>query len=144
MYGFPIGESGCKKLGYRGTKYTHPKVQRGGQVRSSPITKWTSPSINGVSTLSIRMLRRFLDTYMPELHEHGIVFKFLPVIGRFVADVVEGNKASQDILKTWQWRKPDPLQSPVNILMEGTDSSRALQNVEMQDEAEPIQLSYNL
>ncbi|KLJ13433.1 hypothetical protein EMPG_11623 [Blastomyces silverae] len=183
MYGFPVDEHGCMKLGYRGTKYTHPKVRRGGQARSTPITKWTSPSINGVPTLSIRMLRRFLDTYMPELREHGIgisgtrlcwytdsfdnqfvidhvpqrpgvvvatggsghAFKFLPVIGRFVADVVEGSKASQDMLKTWQWRKPDPSQTPVNVLMEGMDSPRALQNVEMQDdEALKTELAYKL
>ncbi|KKZ63351.1 hypothetical protein EMCG_02352 [[Emmonsia] crescens] len=172
MYGFPVDEHGCMKLGYRGTKYTYPQVRKGGQTRSVPITKWTSPSIHGIPKMSVRMLRRFLDTYMPELRENrisisgtrlcwytdsfdnqfvidhvpqrpgvvvatggsGHAFKFLPVIGKFVADVIEGNRNKQDILKTWQWRKVDPLQTPVNILMEGMDGSRALQNVEIHDE----------
>ncbi|EGE77463.2 hypothetical protein BDDG_00400 [Blastomyces dermatitidis ATCC 18188] len=151
MYGFPVDERGCMKLGYRRTKYTHAKYSH--YEMNISINQWCPDGA------SIHMLRRFFDTYMIELREYGIgisgnrlcwytdsfdnqfvidhrpgvvvatggsghAFKFLPAIGRSVADVVDGNKASQVMLKTWQWRKPDPVQTPVRVLMEGMDSPR--------------------
>ncbi|KAL2383068.1 hypothetical protein RJZ90_002865 [Blastomyces dermatitidis] len=77
------------------------------------------------------MLRRFFDTYMIELREYGIGISENRLCwytdsfdNQSVADVVDGNKASQVMLKTWQWRKPDPVQTPVRVLMEGMDSPR--------------------
>ncbi|PGG95782.1 hypothetical protein AJ79_09882 [Helicocarpus griseus UAMH5409] len=171
MYGFPVDEHGCMKLGYRGIKYTHPQSSKKGETRSIPITRWTTPSTHRVPKMSMRMFRHFLDTYMPDLRENGInvsgtrlcwytdsfdnqfvidrvpqrpgvvvatggsghAFKFLPVIGKFVADIIEGNKDDK-MVEAWKWREADPSVTPVNVLMEGASSSRALQNVEMNDE----------
>jgi len=35
-------------------------------------------------------------------------FKFLPVLGEYVVDVLEGK--SNDYTRLWQWRKPSPEQ----------------------------------
>lgn len=54
---------------------------------------------------------------------HG--FKFLPVIGSFVVDRVEGKVGGE--LDLWGWRKPGPGQETYNRLMEGFNSSVALE-----------------
>lgn len=71
LYGFPLDDRGVLKIGYRGTKYTNPQVQ-GNQVRSTPITKWSSPSISGLPEKSVQVVQQFLDTYLPELKDTGI------------------------------------------------------------------------
>lgn len=167
LYGFPVDERGIMKLGYRGTKYTNPQVQPNSKVRSVPITKWTSPFITGLPEKSIQVIRRFLDTYMPELRENGINitstrlcwytdsfdnhfvvdavpskpgvmvatggsghgFKFLPVIGKFVVDRIEG--VQSDMLKRWEWRQLREGHRPDNALMKGLEDKNALQNVRM-------------
>ncbi|PLB43328.1 DAO-domain-containing protein [Aspergillus steynii IBT 23096] len=78
LYGFPLDDRGVLKIGYRGTKYTNPQVQvqasgQGkGQVRSTPITKWSSPSVTGLPEKSVQVVQHFLDTYLPELKDAGI------------------------------------------------------------------------
>ncbi|GCB27461.1 L-pipecolate oxidase [Aspergillus awamori] len=72
LYGFPLDDRGVLKIGYRGTKYTHPQVQLDGQVRSAPITKWTAPSVSGLPEKSVSVIQGFLDRYLPELKEAGI------------------------------------------------------------------------
>lgn len=167
LYGFPVDERGIMKLGYRGTKYTNPQRQENGEVRGTPITKWTSPSITGLPEKSIQVIRGFLDAYMPELGDSGIditstrlcwytdsfdnhfvvdavpsrpgamvatggsghAFKFLPVLGKFVADRVEGVRS--DMLKRWEWRQLDEGEQPQNELMKGLDDENALSNVRM-------------
>lgn len=167
LYGFPVDEHGIMKLGYRGTKYTNPQIQSNNKVRSAPITKWTSPFITGIPEKSIQVIRGFLDTYMPELRQHGInitstrlcwytdsfdnqfvidavpnrpgvmvatggsghAFKFLPVIGKFVVDHIEGIQS--DMLKKWQWRQPKDGEKPHNELMKGLADQNALQKVRM-------------
>ncbi|KAL1964797.1 hypothetical protein VTN77DRAFT_6664 [Rasamsonia byssochlamydoides] len=172
LYGFPLDERGVMKLGYRGTKYTNPQRDAQGKERSVPITRWTTPSIqNQLPQKSVEVIRKFLDSYLPELREHGInitstrlcwytdsfdnhfvidsvpskpgvvvatggsghAFKFLPVIGRFVADRVEGREEC-DIMRFWRWRKLAPGQKPYNELMKGSNSPTALQNVQMSEE----------
>ncbi|KAF6832087.1 sarcosine oxidase, partial [Colletotrichum musicola] len=41
LYGFPVDEDGLLKIGYRGTKYTNPRVQPDGRERSVPVTRWS-------------------------------------------------------------------------------------------------------
>ncbi|PWY90337.1 FAD dependent oxidoreductase [Aspergillus sclerotioniger CBS 115572] len=72
LYGFPLDDRGVLKIGYRGTKYTHPQVQSDGHVRSTPITKWTSPFITGLPEKSATVIQSFLDRYIPELKAAGI------------------------------------------------------------------------
>jgi sarcosine oxidase/L-pipecolate oxidase len=171
LYGFPLDERGIMKLGYRGTKYTNPQRDTQGKERSVPITRWTSPSIHQLPEKSVDVIRKFLDTYLPELRENGInitntrlcwytdsfdnhfvidtvpskpgvlvatggsghAFKFLPVIGRFVADRVEGREESE-IMRLWRWRELRPGEKPHNELMKGKSSPTALQNVRMNEE----------
>lgn len=170
LYGFPVDERGIMKLGYRGTKYTNPQIQANTKVRSIPVTKWTSPFITGLPEKSAQVIRGFLDTYMPELRQHGIeisstrlcwytdsfdnqfvvdaipsrpgvmvatggsghAFKFLPLIGKFVADRIEG--VQSDMLKRWQWRQLKRGEKPHNELMKGLADENALQKVQMSTE----------
>ena len=53
---------------------------------------------------------------------HG--FKFLPIIGGFVVDRIEGNTKGE--LKMWRWRKPVPGEKTYNRLMEGFSSPVSL------------------
>ena len=58
----------------------------------------------------------------------GHAFKFLPNIGDWVVDVIEGVKTDRPVIKAWRWRSQGD-SKPANVLMEGRRSSRALQNV---------------
>jgi glycine/D-amino acid oxidase-like deaminating enzyme len=62
----------------------------------------------------------------------GHAFKFLPVIGKYVADRVEGNE-TDDIMKFWRWRSLKPGEKAHNVLGKGTTSPTALQNVKFSD-----------
>lgn len=167
LYGFPVDERGVMKLGYRGTKYTNPQIQPKNKIRSTPITKWTSPFITGLPEKSVQVIRGFLDTYMPELRRNGInitstrlcwytdsfdnhfvvdavpsrpgvmvatggsghAFKFLPVLGKFVVDRIEGQQS--EMLKLWEWRRLRDGEKPYNELMKGFEDEGSLQRVRM-------------
>ncbi|KAE8376153.1 FAD dependent oxidoreductase [Aspergillus bertholletiae] len=167
LYGFPLDNRGVMKIGYRGTKYTNPQEVQSGQVRSIPITMWTSPSITGLPEKSIRVVQNFLDRYLPELKQSGIgisqtrlcwytdsfdnnwvidnipgkdgvivatggsghAFKFLPLLGEFVADKVMGIES--EMLRRFQWRKLSHGDTPRNRLMKGFKDMNALYRVRM-------------
>ncbi|GAD95165.1 sarcosine oxidase [Paecilomyces variotii No. 5] len=175
LYGFPIDERGVMKLGYRGTKYTNPALastsDKKTTIRSTPITKYTSPSIHTLPAKSVEVIRGFLDKYLPELGAAGLkvtttrlcwytdtfdnhfvidsvpskpgvvvatggsghAFKFLPIIGRFVADRVEG-KQSDMLDRFFKWRSLKPGEKAYNVIMRGKESPNALQNVPMSEE----------
>ncbi|KAI6889730.1 nucleotide-binding domain-containing protein [Hortaea werneckii] len=59
----------------------------------------------------------------------GHAFKYLPVIGKYVADVMEGVKTERPSIKAWKWRRLENDMQPANVLMEGSKGKRALQNV---------------
>ncbi|OJJ42894.1 hypothetical protein ASPZODRAFT_136747 [Penicilliopsis zonata CBS 506.65] len=176
LYGFPVDEQGVMKLGYRGTKFTNPQVQAvDGRFRSVPITRWTRPdSITGLPAQSLRVIRGFLDAYLPELRANGVevsdtrlcwytdsfdnqfvvdnvpgregllvatggsghAFKFLPVLGRFVADRVEG--IDSDLLRRWRWRKLQEGEKPHNGFMTGPRDAKALQNVQFEGDVSKL------
>ncbi|KAM5348623.1 hypothetical protein ACJ41O_008447 [Fusarium nematophilum] len=58
----------------------------------------------------------------------GHAFKFLPNIGDWVVDVIEGVKTERPAVKAWRWRNQGD-GKPANVLMEGSKGARALQNV---------------
>ena len=58
---------------------------------------------------------------------HG--FHFLPNLGKYVVDRIEGK--SGGLLETWRWRKMRSDEKPVNRIMEGFGSKTALQNQEL-------------
>ena len=56
----------------------------------------------------------------------GHAFKFLPTIGDFVVDRIEGLARAE--LDLWRWRELGPSQQPYNKLMQGLNSPAALGN----------------
>ncbi|KAF4967955.1 hypothetical protein FSARC_4582 [Fusarium sarcochroum] len=168
IYGFPVDENGYLKIGYRGTKYTNPKVQSDGRERSQPITRWTEDErITKIPEQALKVFRRFLDEYLPELGAEGIdiwltrlcwyndsfdnhyvidhvpgheglvvatagsghAFKYLPNIGNWVVDILEGKDLDRPAVKAWRWRERREGQAVVNKLMQGSKGERALGNV---------------
>lgn len=67
LYGFARDTAGRVKIGYRGTKYTNPQTQPDGKVRSIPITRWTSEPIQQLPQQAAKVIRDFVQQYMPEL-----------------------------------------------------------------------------
>ncbi|KAJ9409206.1 hypothetical protein DTO045G8_2974 [Paecilomyces variotii] len=63
----------------------------------------------------------------------GHAFKFLPIIGRFVADRVEGRESDM-LERFFKWRSLNPGEKPHNLIMQGKDSPNSLLNVRMSDE----------
>lgn len=57
----------------------------------------------------------------------GHAFKYLPILGDYIVDVVEGISTRQ-VVNSWKWRSQGE-EKPVNVLMEGSTGSRALCNV---------------
>ncbi|KAM5354522.1 hypothetical protein ACJ41O_001169 [Fusarium nematophilum] len=170
IYGFPVDENGYLKIGYRGTKYTNPKVQADGNERSEPITRWTEGErISKIPEQALRVFRKFLDEYLPELGAEGIdiwltrlcwyndsfdnhyvidsvpgheglmvatagsghAFKYLPNIGNWVVDIVEGVGLDRPAVKAWRWRERQEGEAVVNSLMEGSKGDRALGNIHL-------------
>lgn len=64
----------------------------------------------------------------------GHAFKFLPVLGRFVARRVEGRAETdeeRELLQRWQWRSLKDGEKPYNEIMKGLDDPNTLQRVHM-------------
>lgn len=85
----------------------------------------------------------FLIDYVPETNDSlmvvtggsGHAFKYLPNIGQWVVDIMEGKAAEKPVTKLWRWRTRNSNEKPVNVLMEGSSGTRALKNVALADEA---------
>lgn len=56
---------------------------------------------------------------------HG--FKFLPNLGKYVVDKIEGKEDESGFLNKWKWRSLKPGEKAFNSIMEGRGSARALQ-----------------
>lgn len=57
--------------------------------------------------------------------------KYLPVIGKYIADVMEGVELERPVLEAWRWRKLGERVVLAHRLMEGSDGERALDNVSL-------------
>ncbi|KAL1955447.1 hypothetical protein VTO42DRAFT_8540 [Malbranchea cinnamomea] len=66
----------------------------------------------------------------------GHAFKYLPNIGNWVVDVLEGVGLERPVIKAWRWRKLEAGVEPANVLMEGSGGPRALGNVPLSSETE--------
>ncbi|KAK4946562.1 hypothetical protein LTR10_014414 [Elasticomyces elasticus] len=170
LYGFPRDENGYLKIGYRGTKYTNPKLQQDGKERSVPVTRYTAnEKVTQVPQQAMKVFKSFISEYFSELAEHGIdieltrlcwytdsfdnhyvvddlpgqdslmvatggsghAFKYLPNVGKWVVDIMEGDGLDRDLVKHWRWRTLQSGEKPFNVLQEGSRGPRALRNVEM-------------
>lgn len=60
---------------------------------------------------------------------HG--FKFLPNLGRWVVDVMEGKGLEKELVRAWAWRERREGESVINELMQGREGERALGNVKL-------------
>lgn len=77
-----------------------------------------------------------VDGLMVATGGSGHAFKYLPNIGNWVVDALEGVGLERPALKAWRWRKFEAGTEPVNVLMEGTQGSRALGNVPLSSNTE--------
>ncbi|KAF7552684.1 hypothetical protein G7Z17_g4157 [Cylindrodendrum hubeiense] len=59
----------------------------------------------------------------------GHAFKYLPNIGSWVVDIMEGVGLDRPAVKAWQWREKKAGETAPNKLMEGSRSRKALGNV---------------
>lgn len=66
----------------------------------------------------------------------GHAFKYLPNIGNWVVDAVEGKRQDQIPPKLWKWRQIAQQEKPYNVLMQGSGCPRALKNVPLAAEIE--------
>ncbi|KAF2724607.1 putative sarcosine oxidase [Polychaeton citri CBS 116435] len=64
----------------------------------------------------------------------GHAFKYLPVIGKYVADVMEFIDLERPSIQAWKWREQGST-APANILMEGSSGKRALGNIPLISDA---------
>lgn len=67
LYGFARDTHGAVKIGYRGTKFTNPQTQADGVARSVPMTRWTRESTRQLPLTSARVIKDFVQEFLPEL-----------------------------------------------------------------------------
>ncbi|KAL1584458.1 hypothetical protein WHR41_06267 [Cladosporium halotolerans] len=60
--------------------------------------------------------------------DSGHAFKYLPVLGSYIVDVMERRGIDRACIRAWQWRSLG-VETPQNVLMEGSASPRSLQKV---------------
>lgn len=66
----------------------------------------------------------------------GHAFKYLPNIGKWVVNAIEGEGQEESPSRSWKWREIGAGEKPYNFLMEGSRGSRALSNVDLASESE--------
>ncbi|PSN64127.1 FAD dependent oxidoreductase [Corynespora cassiicola Philippines] len=62
----------------------------------------------------------------------GHAFKYLPNLGKWVVDIIEQVNVDRPAIKAWKWRSLAD-GKPINVLMEGSQGDRALNNVALSD-----------
>lgn len=68
-----------------------------------------------------------MDGVMVATGGSGHGFKFLPNLGKYVVDRIEGKQDDKGFLERWKWRSLKAGEKAFNNIMEGTRSNRALQ-----------------
>lgn len=68
--------------------------------------------------------------------DSGHAFKYLPTIGNWIVDVMENIGVDRPAVKAWRWRQKGAREEPVNVLMEGSKSSRAFENIPWSKESD--------
>jgi sarcosine oxidase / L-pipecolate oxidase len=70
-----------------------------------------------------------LETVLVATGGSGHAFKYLPNIGKWIVDILEGKGLERTLVQRWRWRALQPDEKPFNVLMEGLGSPRAFENV---------------
>lgn len=65
--------------------------------------------------------------------DSGHAFKYLPIIGDRVVDVMEGKGLERACMRAWRWRDLEGAE-PKNVLMEGSSGSRSLRKLPLVSE----------
>ncbi|KAH7168209.1 FAD dependent oxidoreductase-domain-containing protein [Fusarium sp. MPI-SDFR-AT-0072] len=148
LYGFPVDENGLLKIGYRGTKYTNPKLTKIPAQAVKVIRRFTNQYLPELASVDIRLTwlcwytdsfdNHFIIDHVPKKEGlmvatagSGHAFKYLPTIGNWVVDIIEGKSLDRPAAKAWRWRSPKEGKAPFNKLMEGSSGDRALSNVQL-------------
>ncbi|KAL4940182.1 hypothetical protein BDV06DRAFT_224357 [Aspergillus oleicola] len=76
-----------------------------------------------------------MDGLMVATGGSGHAFKYLPNIGNWVVDIMEGVGTDREAVKAWRWRERGD-EVPANVLMEGSKGERALGNVSLLTDAD--------
>lgn len=66
----------------------------------------------------------------------GHAFKYLPILGHKIVDILEGGNLDQSPAKYWLWRGRPQQDSVINHLMEGSAGVRVLQKIKMSSGAQ--------
>lgn len=67
----------------------------------------------------------------------GHAFKYLPVIGNWVTDKLEGRGEDRQLMKSWKWRlQPTSKENVISSLMEGSNGARSLRNIKLTTDAD--------
>lgn len=113
----------------RGFLDTHmPELRQNGIDITSTRLCWYTDSFDNHFVVDAVPSRRGV---MVATGGSGHAFKFLPVLGKFVADRIEAIES--DMLKRWEWRQIENADTPYNKLMAGSEDENALQNVRMSE-----------
>jgi sarcosine oxidase/L-pipecolate oxidase len=74
-----------------------------------------------------------VDGVMVATGDSGHAFKYLPIIGDRVVDIMEGKGLEMACTRAWKWRSPEGAEHR-NVLMEGSSGSRALRRLSLVSE----------
>lgn len=69
------------------------------------------------------------DTVMVATGGCGHAFKYLPNLGKWIVDIMEGIGTERTLVRRWRWRALQAGIKPFNVLMQGSSSPDALKNV---------------
>lgn len=69
------------------------------------------------------------DTVMVATGGCGHAFKYLPNLGKWIVDIMEGLGTERTLVQSWRWRALQAGVTPFNVLMQGSDSPSAFANV---------------
>lgn len=149
-YTNPTTQSDGKDRSVPRTRWTDDAITQVPAKAKQVITKFVAEYLPELAKEDIGIWRSRLCWYTDSFDNHYVVdwvpdikgvmvatggsghaFKYLPNIGRWVADVMEGTGLERELVQAWKWRKLGEGQAAVNKLMLGKDDSRTLENTEL-------------
>lgn len=126
------------------TRWTATPISRLPQLAAATITRFVGQYLPELLTCQVKTRlcwytdsfdNHFVVDFIPGLDGamvatggsgHG--FHFLPTLGKYVVDRIEGKSDDNSILKSWRWRSLSSSsgEQPVNDLMQGYENERCL------------------
>ncbi|RFU73312.1 fad dependent oxidoreductase [Trichoderma arundinaceum] len=151
-YTNPQGQSDGQERSVPVTKWSSPSststIDQVPQQAHQVVTKFLDEYLPELGNSGIRISESRLCWYTDSFDNHYVIdrvpgyeglmcatggsghaFKFLPNIGNWVVDVIEGVGLDRPVIKAWRWRALQDDDEPINKLMEGSQGPRSLWNV---------------